>query len=40
MLEESFFISLPFSLLSIHGEPTEMEGGAAWCSNSRMKDDG
>jgi hypothetical protein len=38
--EEFSHIFLPFLLLSIHGEPTKVEGGGTWCSNSRMKDDG
>jgi EamA domain-containing membrane protein RarD len=35
-----FSFLFTFFLLSIHGEPTKIEGGATWCSNSRMKDDG
>jgi hypothetical protein len=36
---EEFLHVFTFSLLSIHGELTKMEGEATLCSNSRMKDD-
>jgi hypothetical protein len=39
MLKEESLLSFTFSLLSIHGELAKMEGGAPWCTNSRMKDD-